>query len=224
MIPCIYIGSTRSISRGLVRKCQSGSAARYQLLTIHDRTFLEASDAEDYEFAIAKASRRALEIRRTWSFLFQPRRSAANRLARAAYRKLPVPAHLKEFLRAKHPRLANASIDILEDVIEQDLQKSVYDMTLHMSENFRNYNTKLNGRYGYNLFPNYRKQMEILTRYMADKKPRSLGQLWRDNRDQSSYYTFWAVIIFGSTSLVLAALSLVASIIQAWASIYALHH
>jgi hypothetical protein len=47
--------------------------------------------------------------------------------------------------------------------------------------------------------------------------------MWKDKRDTSNYFTFWAVIVFGGLSVLLAFLSLAVSIAQTVASFKALN-
>lgn len=182
------------------------------------RLFLERDASE----GARTAEFRSLEILRTWSFLFQPRRREANRRARAAYEDLPIPDTLIGFLRARAPPLTRKPLRTMGDIIDDNLQEQVHDVKQHLSSNLQQYNESKNGQYSYKLFPKYGSRIAILKYYMSKKKPRSFRQLWRDKRDTLGYYTFWAVIIFGMVSILLASLSLVASVVQAWASVKAL--
>lgn len=38
---------------------------------------------------------------------------------------------------------------------------------------------------------------------LEEKKPRTLWELWRDNRDLATWLTFWAVIILGVLGVLL---------------------
>jgi hypothetical protein len=49
---------------------------------------------------------------------------------------------------------------------------------------------------------------------MDSKQPQTLRQLWKDNRDALTYYTFWGVIIFGGLSVLPAFFSLTIGIAQ----------
>lgn len=66
----------------------------------------------------------------------------------------------------------------------------------------------------YSSYPEYEDRLRVLKAYMDSKKPKGFRGLWRDKRDTYSYYTFWGVIIFGSVSVLLALLSLIASVLQ----------
>jgi len=70
----------------------------------------------------------------------------------------------------------------------------------------------------YSQFPIFEGRLRHLRLYMDSTKPRGLRELWYDKRDKGTYYTFWGVIVFGISTVVLALLSLVVSVIQAYAS------
>ncbi|KAK1064207.1 hypothetical protein LTR12_002901 [Friedmanniomyces endolithicus] len=110
----------------------------------------------------------------------------------------------------------------LGDVIDANVHVHSYDMQQHLNPSLRKYNATKRGVYAYGLFPTSQNRIYHLREYMDKKKPRGLMQLWKDNRDSLNYYTFWGVIIFGIASVVLASLSLVAGVVQTWASVKAL--
>ena len=62
-----------------------------------------------------------------------------------------------------------------------------------------------------------------LKRVMDKKKPKTIPQLWKDARDATTWYTFWAVLCFGIASIVLALGSLIVSIAQAVGTFKGLH-
>ncbi len=74
----------------------------------------------------------------------------------------------------------------------------------------------------YSSFPIYEKRLRELRAYMDSSKPQGLRQLFRDNRDSLTYYTFWGVIVFGTLSVVLAVFSLAATVAQTVAGYRAL--
>jgi hypothetical protein len=53
-------------------------------------------------------------------------------------------------------------------------------------------------------------------------RPTGIRGLWKDKRDSLQWYTFWAVVILGCFSAVMAFLQLGLSAVQAWASVAAL--
>lgn len=67
-------------------------------------------------------------------------------------------------------------------------------------------------------FPIYEHRLLALRLFMDQQTPRTLQQLWQDNRDSLAFYTFWGVIIFGGVSVILAAFSLALSVAQTVAS------
>lgn len=79
------------------------------------------------------------------------------------------------------------------------------------------------GRLAYSEFPIFERRLRALRAYMDRAKPRGLLELWKDNRDSLTYYTFWGVIIFGVGSFLVAFLSLAVSISQTVAAFKALH-
>ena len=74
----------------------------------------------------------------------------------------------------------------------------------------------------YSSFPIYEKRLRELRAYMDSCKPQGLRQLFRDNRDSLTYYTFLGVIVFGGSSVMLALLSLAVSVAQTVAGYRAL--
>jgi len=164
----------------------------------------------------------SLEILRTWSFLLHPRHKSRLRSARKAYETLETPVCLREHLEHLNPANKNLQLSELGDVIDANLHVHSYDMQQHLNPSLRRYNATKRGSYAYGLFPTYQNRIYHLREYMDKKKPRGLIQLWKDNRDSLNYYTFWGVIIFGIAGVVLASLSLVAGVVQTWASVKAL--
>ena len=60
----------------------------------------------------------------------------------------------------------------------------------------------------------FEEQLRVLKAFMDGKKPRTIGQLWKDARDATSWWTFWAVLFFGIVSILLALGSLIVAIVQ----------
>ena len=85
------------------------------------------------------------------------------------------------------------------------------DMSIMMLSILRYY--PLSGSFNWS-GSHFEEQLRILKAFMDDKKPRTIGQLWKDARDATSWWTFWAVLFFGVASILLAAGSLVVSIVQ----------
>ena len=165
----------------------------------------------------------ACEVICSWSFLFHHRKDSRHRRAQQAYRRLPLPRYVADSLRARYSEDdEDIAWDTCGDVLDYAPEVTVYEMGKHLHPKLRQENKSLDGEYAYDLFPHFAARIVKLRRYMDRRKPRGWRQLYRDNRDSLSYYTFWAVIFFGSLSLVLALLSTITGIVQAWASVKAL--
>ena len=63
-------------------------------------------------------------------------------------------------------------------------------------------------------FPRFGTRLRQLKFYMDNQKPSGWYQMWKDKRDRVQHVTFWAVLIFGSISIVLALFSLAVSSAQ----------
>jgi hypothetical protein len=71
-------------------------------------------------------------------------------------------------------------------------------------------------------FPLFETRLRELRQYIDSVKPRNFRQLWKDNRDSLSYWTFWYVILFGVITVLLSLFSLTVGIAQTMASFRAL--
>ena len=63
-------------------------------------------------------------------------------------------------------------------------------------------------------FPRFGTRLRQLKFYMDNQKPSGWYQMWKDKRDRAQHVTFWAVLIFGSVSIVLALISVAVSSAQ----------
>lgn len=63
-------------------------------------------------------------------------------------------------------------------------------------------------------FPHLRSKIVRLHSYAMSKRPRSIWQLWQDQRDSTAWLALWSVLIFGSLSLLLALLQTVFQVLQ----------
>jgi hypothetical protein len=70
----------------------------------------------------------------------------------------------------------------------------------------------------YAAYPYFGERIRHLNHVLQNQKPRSLKELWRDQRDTLQWWTFWLVIWFGSASVILALLSAVTGIAQTYAA------
>jgi hypothetical protein len=55
-------------------------------------------------------------------------------------------------------------------------------------------------------FPVFRSRIASLQQQMSNLKPRGWRDIWSDKRDSAQWYTFWAVMIFGGSGIILAIL------------------
>lgn len=58
-------------------------------------------------------------------------------------------------------------------------------------------------------FPVLRGRIASLQQQMHNLKPRGWREILKDNRESAQWYTFWAVIIFGGSGIILAAVQVV---------------
>ncbi len=63
-------------------------------------------------------------------------------------------------------------------------------------------------------FPRFGTRLRQIKFYMDNQKPSGWYQMWKDKRDRAQHVTFWAVLIFGSVSIVLALFSVAISSAQ----------
>jgi hypothetical protein len=61
-------------------------------------------------------------------------------------------------------------------------------------------------------FPMLSQRLAALQDFNSRQRPSRLRDLWRDRRNPLQWYTFWAVLIVGGASLILASLQLVVAI------------
>ena len=74
----------------------------------------------------------------------------------------------------------------------------------------------------YSAYPIYGERLRELKAFMDKQRPKNLKQLVRDRRDTVGYWAFWAVIIAGGASIILALISIAVSSAQTVASFKAL--
>ena len=70
-------------------------------------------------------------------------------------------------------------------------------------------------------FPMFGQRLTKLQEFNLLQQPSKLRDLWRDRRNPLQWYTFWAVLIFGSFSLLLALLQLMVATAQLITSLHA---
>lgn len=57
-------------------------------------------------------------------------------------------------------------------------------------------------------------KLDFLNTIIQHKEPRSFSQLWKDKRNTHQWYTFWAIIFYGTLGLVIALAQLAVAVIQ----------
>lgn len=62
-------------------------------------------------------------------------------------------------------------------------------------------------------FPMMQAKIDFLVDVVANKQPKSLAELWKDKRNTAQWYTFWAVIFYGTLGLLVSLAQLATSII-----------
>jgi hypothetical protein len=62
-------------------------------------------------------------------------------------------------------------------------------------------------------FPMLGSRLTAIQEFNLRQQPRRLRDLWRDRRNPLQWYTFWAVLVIGGLSIILAILQLVAAIV-----------
>ncbi|OQN98851.1 hypothetical protein B0A48_15197 [Cryoendolithus antarcticus] len=163
-----------------------------------------------------------LEVIRTWSFLFSHRSKEQTRRAHKAYKRLPIPLGVDEYLDDVSG-VKQSHLYCMGDIMSKGLDQYLPVMgQKHLSPNLQFYNSRKHDSYRYSLFKVYGERIRALRKHMDSKKPRTWWELWNDNRDSQVYYTFWGVINLGLSSVVLAFLSLLTSLVQTWAGVKAL--
>ena len=63
-------------------------------------------------------------------------------------------------------------------------------------------------------FPRFGSRLREIKFYMDNQRPSRWYQMWKDKRDRVQYVTFWAVLVFGTISILLALVSIAISTAQ----------
>ncbi|MCJ1432447.1 stretch-activated cation channel mid1 [Xylographa pallens] len=153
------------------------------------------------------------ELVRTWALLFSSSNSPRGR--RKAYASLPEPRWFmrhKKMSRWLNPEDMSRYTEMRShlNAFPEPIMKGTYagDYDEIIESTLRKVPLE------YSSFPIYEGRLRELRAYMDSSKPQGLRQLFRDNRDSLTYYTFWGVIVFGTLSVVLALFSLAVSAAQ----------
>ncbi|KAI4210005.1 MAG: hypothetical protein LQ351_007112 [Letrouitia transgressa] len=68
----------------------------------------------------------------------------------------------------------------------------------------------------------WRERLVLLKRTFDEAEPRTLSQLWWDDRRKSQWFTFWVAVLVFIVTVFFGVIQSVASIVQAWASVKSL--
>ncbi|KAL8747135.1 MAG: hypothetical protein Q9190_000958 [Brigantiaea leucoxantha] len=68
----------------------------------------------------------------------------------------------------------------------------------------------------------WRDRLVLVKRTFDEAEPRSVKQLWWDDRRKSQWFTFWVAVLVFVTTVFFGVIQSIASIVQAWASVKAL--
>jgi hypothetical protein len=63
-------------------------------------------------------------------------------------------------------------------------------------------------------FPNFGTRLRLVQEHVQKHRPKRLIDLYRDRRDQEKFFTFWAVIIFGTFAIVIGLIQTLLSAAQ----------
>lgn len=74
-----------------------------------------------------------------------------------------------------------------------------------------------------NRFSYWRDRLVLLKRTFDEAEPRNISQLWWDDRKKTQWFTFWVAVLVFVLTLFFGVIQSVAAIVQAWASVQALH-
>ena len=113
----------------------------------------------------------------------------------------------------------NHNHHIMASPINSDAQELQFH---RQNSNMFRYHSAKTGGFEYQLFPYFGKRIQKLRRHLDSSKPKSLLDLARI-KDPVTFYTVVVALVLGVVSVVLAFLSLAASLVQTWASVKALH-
>lgn len=67
-------------------------------------------------------------------------------------------------------------------------------------------------------FPILGTRLLFIQEYIVNQQPSGFKELWNDRRDGLRWFTFWAVVFFGTLGVVLSILQLAASVMQTYIS------
>ena len=71
-------------------------------------------------------------------------------------------------------------------------------------------------------FVYWKDRLVLLKRTFDDAEPRSISQLWWDDRKKTQWFTFWVAVLVFITTVFFGVIQSIAAIVQAWASVQSL--
>ncbi|KAL8904120.1 MAG: hypothetical protein Q9171_007164 [Xanthocarpia ochracea] len=72
-------------------------------------------------------------------------------------------------------------------------------------------------------FKYWRDRLVLLKRTFDEAEPRTISQLYHDDRRKTQWFTFWVAVLVFVVTVFFGVIQSIASIVQAWASVKALH-
>jgi hypothetical protein len=152
-----------------------------------------------------------------YSLLFRSRRDTYDGNL-AQYGLLPVPQWLRVFYGTEKGSLDVQSAKNMAYFLQPNRPR-VSDIEYHLE----NAKTKLPPTQLFEKYLCWEDRLRKLKAHLDSQKPTGIQGLWADKRDSSQWFTFWAVIIIGGVSLVIACLGLAVSIAQTVGTFKGLH-
>lgn len=149
------------------------------------------------------------ELASTYSLLFRSHSDTYKKNV-AEYGRLPSPQWLRVFYGDHGGPLSQSIAENLSYFTMSKRQSRVSDIEFHLAGLDR----RLPPTQLFDEYPIWGDRLRMLKAYMDSQKPKGIRGLWQDKRDGLQWYTFWLVVIVGSASVFLSALSLVASVLQ----------
>lgn len=158
-----------------------------------------------------------MELERTYSLLF---RSHADEYEEnlSQYGLLPIPQWMRVFYGNEKGTLSDRTAKNMSYFLQPNRPR-VSDIEYHLL----NAKDKLPPTQLFEKYGTWGDRLRQLKAYMDGQKPEGIRGLWADKRDSLQWYTFWAVIIVGSISLLLSFLSLAVSTVQTVGTFEGLH-
>jgi hypothetical protein len=155
----------------------------------------------------------AKEVRRTWTFLFQPSRMHRQSCVRRAYRRLPLPPWLTTYFGQK---------STVGDILDSKQAQYYPENLSHQHKNHFRYNYFKKGGFQYSMFPIFKSRIRELREYIDESRPKSFLGVLKDTRNPGVYMITVGAFMLAFIGLLLTLFTLIVGIIQAWASVKAI--